>query len=323
MEHFEISMAVESDNVLDDVFVHNDKNSDVQRSKTQNLDVHLEDFHANEMHLTVPYRVNDVLVHDDNTTDEQRSKNQDLDVHLKNLCANQADRNSSSTQAQNPPQTSVLGAVSYRLDDVLMHDDKTSDVQRSKTQNLDVHLANFCSIQAQNPLPMLSVPSPQQTSVPVAASYRLDDVLVHDDKTSYVQRSKTPNLDVQLENFCANQAGRNSSSTLPQNPPMSSEPSPEVAGLAQPLLEDLCRRRACNRVAILMPSCSRTRFKCTQSLTEKWASDDWIDWWHGKLFSFHDPDYENIGATKFMHDLWYSEDDEFLKSWPYWSLHHD
>ena len=93
----------------------------------------------------------------------------------------------------------------------------------------------------------------------------------------------------------------------------------EMEGPPQHLLVDAQRERACQRIRLLMPLAYDR--KCDQALEERWDATDFSNWWLPKIFS--DPGAGGISfARDFMHKLWFCDDDSFLKSWPYWKLHH-
>ena len=94
-----------------------------------------------------------------------------------------------------------------------------------------------------------------------------------------------------------------------------------VIGSDDRLLDDSRRLRACQRIGALLPG--RCDYKLNQSLVEHWESDDFMDWWGGKIFDTNDdrePDSDADGLRRkfvreFMHKLWFCDSGDFLASY--------
>ena len=100
----------------------------------------------------------------------------------------------------------------------------------------------------------------------------------------------------------------------PQPPAQFQLQQPQSQHQAQRHLDDARRLRAIQRIGVLIPI--QYDYKLNQSLAEHWTSDDFMDWWGEKLFH-GTSDWEL--AREFMHKLWFSNSDEFLTTWPFWS----
>ena len=82
--------------------------------------------------------------------------------------------------------------------------------------------------------------------------------------------------------------------------------------------QDALRARACQRVCFLLPEVYVQ--KCEQALCEQWSAEVFCEWGMCKLF---DPSTcSHQFAFDFMQQLWWSDEAEFLRSWPSWGLHH-
>lgn len=86
------------------------------------------------------------------------------------------------------------------------------------------------------------------------------------------------------------------------------------------LLEGIQRNRACRRIGVLMPG--DYELKCKQCLAENWTAAAFMDCWMGKLFNLQNRSFDMVFARGFMHKLRFCESEDFLTSWPFWSLHH-